>query len=128
MMLLRFAPEELKRQYVPRLATGEISGAVAMTEPQAGSDVGRVASVAREVDGAWRITGRKQYITNGIGEVCIVLARSEAGSKGLDGLSLFLVERQLERDGRPVDNYTVAREENKIGITASATAGPAFDG
>lgn len=122
LMLLRFAPEELKRQYVPKLAAGEISGSVAMTEPQAGSDVGRVATAAREVDGGWRITGRKQFITNGVGDICIVLARSEPDSTGLEGLSLFLVERQV--DG--ADNYVVERAENKICITASVTCGLAF--
>jgi alkylation response protein AidB-like acyl-CoA dehydrogenase len=127
MMLLRFAPEELKREWVPRLAAGEISGSVAMTEPQAGSDVGRVTTTAREVDGEWRITGRKQFITNGCGEICIVLARSEARSKGLEGMSLFLVERLRDDDGKRVDNYVVERAENKICITASATCGLAFE-
>jgi 3-(methylthio)propanoyl-CoA dehydrogenase len=127
MMLLRFAPDELKRQYVPKLAAGEISGSVAMTEPQAGSDVGRVSTFARQVEGEWRITGRKQFITNGSGDICIVLARSEAGSTGLDGLSLFLVEREREDDGNTVENYVVERAENKICITASVTCGLAFE-
>ena len=127
MMLLRFAPEELKQQYVPRLAAGEISGSVAMTEPQAGSDVGRVSTTAREVDGEWRITGRKQFITNGCGDICIVLARSEAGSTGLDGLSLFLVERERQENGRTGDNYVVERAEHKVCLTASPTCGLAFD-
>src|SRR5579872_3828973 len=127
MMLLRFAPEELKRTWVPRLAAGEISGSVAMTEPQAGSDVGRIATTARQVDGEWRITGRKQFITNGAGDLCIVLARSERGSSGLDGLSLFLVERTTQENGRTVDNYVVERAENKICITASSTCGLSFE-
>src|SRR5579884_2072677 len=107
LMLLRFAPEELKHAWVPRLASGEISGSVAMTEPQAGSDVGRVATTAHQVDGEWRVTGRKQFITNGCGEICILLARSEEGSSGLNGLSLFLVERQREENGETVDNFVV---------------------
>jgi alkylation response protein AidB-like acyl-CoA dehydrogenase len=127
MMLLRFASEDLKQQYVPKLAAGEISGSVAMTEPQAGSDVGRVATTARRVDGEWRINGRKQFITNGIGEISIVLARSESESTGLDGLSLFLVERERQENGHKVDNYVVERAENKICITASVTCGLAFD-
>jgi alkylation response protein AidB-like acyl-CoA dehydrogenase len=128
LMLLRFGSEALKRAYVPRLATGEISGSVAMTEPQAGSDVGRVSTTATEVDGEWRITGRKQFITNGTGDICIVLARSEPGSTGLDGLSLFLVERRREENGQVVDNLVVERAERKICITASITCGLAFDG
>lgn len=127
LMLLRFAPESLKRQYIPRLASGEISGAVAMTESQAGSDVGQVATTARKTDSGWHITGRKQFITNGLGDLCIVLARSEPRSTGLDGLSLFLVERMREENGRQVENYVVERAEDKICITASATCGLAFD-
>ena len=128
MMLLRFAPEPLKRRYVPRLAAGEISGSVAMTEPQAGSDVGRITTTAWEIDGGWRISGRKQFITNGSGDLCIVLARSEPGSAGLDGLSLFLVERRREGETGTVDNYVVERAERKVCITASATCGLVFDG
>ena len=127
MMLLRFAPEEIKRQFVPKLAGGEISGSVAMTEPQAGSDVGRLTTFARLVDGEWRITGRKQFITNGSGDICIVLARSEAGSTGLEGLSLFLVERQRHDNGHAVENYVVERAENKVCITASVTCGLSFE-
>lgn len=127
MMLLRFAAEELKQRYVPRLAAGEISGSVAMTEPQAGSDVGRVATTAHPAAGGWRITGRKQFITNGCGDICIVLARSEVNSSGLDGLSLFLVERRRQENGEMIDNYVVERAENKVCITASATCGLAFD-
>ena len=125
--LVRFGSEELKQRYVPRLASGAISGAVAMTEPQAGSDVGRVSTAARLVDGAWRVTGRKQFITNGSGDICIVLARSELGSRGLDGLSLFLVERERSEGGRSVANYVVERAENKVCITASTTCGLVFD-
>jgi alkylation response protein AidB-like acyl-CoA dehydrogenase len=124
MMLLRFACEDLKQRYVPRLAAGEISGSVAMTEPQAGSDVGMIATAARQAGDEWRIEGRKQFITNGLGDICIVLARSEEGSKGLDGLSLFLVERRMD----DVDNYVVERAEDKVCITASATCGLVFDG
>jgi alkylation response protein AidB-like acyl-CoA dehydrogenase len=127
LMLLRFAPEELKRAWIPRLAAGEISGSVAMTEPQAGSDVGRISTVARQVDGQWQVTGRKQFITNGTGDICIVLARSEEGSTGRDGLSLFLVERRRRENGATVDNFTVERAENKVCITASTTCGLAFD-
>lgn len=127
LMLVRFAPPELKERWIPRLAAGEISGSVAMTEPQAGSDVGRVATFARQVAGEWRITGRKQFITNGIGDICIVLARSEEGSTGLEGLSLFLVERVREENGATADNFTVERAESKVCITASPTCGLAFD-
>jgi 3-(methylthio)propanoyl-CoA dehydrogenase len=126
-MILRFGSEQQKLRWIPRLAEGEISGSVAMTEPQAGSDVGRVSTSAREVDGRWLLTGRKQFITNGIGEISLVLARSEPDSKGLNGLSMFLVERAREENGQTIENFVVERAENKVCITASPTCGQAFD-
>lgn len=128
MMLLRFGSDDLKRRFVPRLASGEISGAVAMTEPQAGSDVGRIRTTAIEDPaGSWRLNGRKQFITNGVGDVCIVLARSEAGSRGLEGLSLFLAERTGRESDSEIDNYIVERVENKVCLTASPTCALTFD-
>ncbi|MGH2447383.1 MAG: acyl-CoA dehydrogenase family protein [Chloroflexota bacterium] len=122
-MVQRFGREEQRRCLIPRLAVGEISGAVAMTEPEAGSDVGAISTQARLVQGEWRISGRKQFITNGGADFCIVLARSEENSVGLDGLSLFLVARLVG----DADNYVVERQEEKISITASATCSLAFN-
>lgn len=127
LMILRFGGDEVKQWYIPRLASGEISGAVAMTEPQAGSDVGRVATTATHDGGGWRLNGRKQFITNGCGDFCIVLARSTSDSRGLDGMSLFLTDRCVESDGAKVDNYVVERAENKVTIAGSATCGLSFD-
>jgi alkylation response protein AidB-like acyl-CoA dehydrogenase len=124
-MIARFGTKPQIDRWVPRLAAGEISGAVAMTEPDAGSDLGALstAAVVDAGEGAWRLNGRKQFITNGCGDVCIVLARSEAGSTGLEGLSLFVAPR-LE-GGR--ENYRVARPESKSVIRGSATCELSFD-
>lgn len=120
-MILRYGTAEQKQRYVPRLARGEVSGAVAMTEPQAGSDVGKVATEAVERDGVWTLSGRKQFITNGNSAFTIVLARAVAGSRGLDGLGLFIADRA---DG----NYTVERAEHKFTIRGSPTCALVFDG
>jgi alkylation response protein AidB-like acyl-CoA dehydrogenase len=122
-MILRFGTPDQVERWVKPLAAGEISGAVAMTEPDAGSDVGNVQSSAVPEDGHWRLSGRKQFITNGCGDVCVVLARSEPGSRGLEGLSLFVVPR---REGER-DNYRVARPEKKFVIRGSATCELSFD-
>ncbi|HUG52210.1 MAG TPA: acyl-CoA dehydrogenase family protein [Vicinamibacteria bacterium] len=122
--ILRFGTREQARRWVPRLASGEISGSVAMTEPDAGSDVGAVSTTAVPEGGHWRITGRKQFITNGSGDVSVVLARTEPGSRGLEGLSLLVAPR-LE-NGR--DNFRVARPENKNVIRGSATCELSFEG
>src|SRR6266545_451860 len=95
-MILRFGTDTQKRRWVPRLASGEMCGWVAMTEPEAGSDVGNVSTTAvRQADGTWRISGRKQFISSGNGEVGVLLARAVPGSKGLDGLALFIVPKCL---------------------------------
>ncbi len=124
LMILRFGTQEQVGRWVPPLAEGAISGSVAMTEPDAGSDVGNVQTAAIPEGDHWRLSGRKQFITNGCGDVCLVLARSEPGSSGLEGLSLFVAPR-LD-NGRI--NYTVAKPEKKFVIRGSATCELAFDG
>jgi alkylation response protein AidB-like acyl-CoA dehydrogenase len=120
-MIVRFGTDEQKRRWVPRVVRGEIKGAVAMTEPQAGSDVGNLQTVAREETGCWRLTGRKQFISAGNGEFVIVLARCVPGSTGLDGLGLFIVDRES-------DNYVVERAEHKFTIRGSSTCSLVFEG
>ncbi len=120
-MILRFGTDEQRRRYVPRLVRGELKGAVAMTEPQAGSDVGSVQTTAREEQGSWRLAGRKQFISAGNGDLVIVLARCVPGSSGLDGLGLFIAEREG-------DNYLVERAEHKFTIRGSTTCSLVFEG
>jgi alkylation response protein AidB-like acyl-CoA dehydrogenase len=122
--VLRFGTPDQHARWVRPLAGGQISGAVAMTEPDAGSDLGKISTSAVPADGHWRIHGRKQFITNGCGDMCIVLARTEPGSQGLAGLSLLIAPRV--ENGR--ENYTVARPEKKFIIRGSATCELAFDG
>ena len=124
LLILRFGTPEQVERWVKPLAEGAMSGAVAMTEPEAGSDVGAISTSAVLEGTHWRLQGRKQFVTNGCGDVCVVLARSEPGSKGLEGLSLFVVPRK--ENGR--DNYKVARPERKLVIRGSATCELAFDG
>jgi alkylation response protein AidB-like acyl-CoA dehydrogenase len=123
-MIARFGSDTQKRAWVPRLATGELAGWVAMTEPEAGSDVGNVSTTAtRQPDGTWQISGRKQFISSGNGQVGIVLARAVPGSRGLDGLGLFIVPRCVgERE-----NYSVERAEEKVCINGSPTCALSFD-
>ncbi len=122
-----FASEELKQQYLPRMSTGEFTGAMALTEPDAGSDLAAVQTkagieAARDpVTGMWKISGAKRFITNGCGDVILVLARSEDPSKkgGGRGLSFFLVEKS--------DRVKVRRIEHKLGIHGSPTCELYFD-
>ena len=73
-----FASNEIKDQYLSRFAEGQVTGAMVLTEPDAGSDLQAVSLRAwQDTDGQWRLTGVKRFITNGCGDVLLVLARSE---------------------------------------------------
>jgi 3-(methylthio)propanoyl-CoA dehydrogenase len=127
-MILRFGSDAQRQSWIPRLARGEIIGWVAMTEPEAGSDVGNISTTAAlQTDGTWRITGRKQFISSGNGEIGVLLARAVAGSKGLDGLALFVVPKCVP-DGEhgERENYAVERAEDKVCLTGSPTCALSF--
>jgi alkylation response protein AidB-like acyl-CoA dehydrogenase len=110
-----FATDEMRARILPRFAQGEVAGAMVLTEPDAGSDLGSVQTRATydEAAGVWRINGVKRFITNGNAEIMVVLARSEQGTSDARGLSFFLVERD--------DTVQIRRIENKIGLHASPT-------
>jgi alkylation response protein AidB-like acyl-CoA dehydrogenase len=127
-MILRFGSDAQKQQWIPRLASGEMIGWVAMTEPEAGSDVGNIStSATRQSDGTWRINGRKQFISSGNGQVGVLLARAIAGSKGLDGLGLFVVPRCVpDAEHGERQNFDLERAEDKVCITGSPTCALSF--
>jgi alkylation response protein AidB-like acyl-CoA dehydrogenase len=115
-----FASPEIKQEYLPRFSRGEVTGAMALTEPDAGSDLQSVGLRAwQDEDGVWRLTGVKRFITNGCGEVLLTLARSEPEVKDGRGLSLFLVER--------CPRVRVRHLEHKLGIHGSPTCELVYD-
>ena len=121
----RFGGDREKQMAIPKLATGEWSGAMALTEPDAGSDLGQMTTWAEpQPDGTWKITGTKRFISNGNSEVILVLAKNAKGAVGLDKLSLFMCLK--EEDGKR--NVHVTRIEHKLGLKASATCELKFDG
>jgi alkylation response protein AidB-like acyl-CoA dehydrogenase len=121
-LIYRYGTDEQKARYLPPLAKGQIMGAVAMTEPQAGSDVGRLTTTATDRgDGCWILQGRKQFISAGQGDLVIVLARCVAGSTGLDGLGMFVADREGT-------NYVIERAEHKFVIRGSPTCALLFEG
>jgi alkylation response protein AidB-like acyl-CoA dehydrogenase len=113
--IAEFGDEAMKARLLPRFARGEVAGAMVLTEPDAGSDLGSVQTRATydEAAGVWRINGVKRFITNGCADVMVVLARSEPESNDARGLSLFLVEKD--------DSVVIRRIENKMGLHASPT-------
>ncbi|MFP4629999.1 MAG: acyl-CoA dehydrogenase family protein [Desulfohalobiaceae bacterium] len=116
----KFGSEEQKQKYLPRFAAGQTSGAMALTEPDAGSDLQSIMLRATQGDdGRWYLNGVKRFITNGCADVSLVLARSESGSTGGRGLSLFLYQRE--------GGMKIRRIEDKLGIHGSPTCELQFD-
>ncbi|MHC4214871.1 MAG: acyl-CoA dehydrogenase family protein [Planctomycetota bacterium] len=115
-----YASEEIKEHYLHDFSAGKITGAMVLTEPDAGSDLQAVKLRAyQDDDGKWRLHGVKRFITNGCGEVLLVLARSEPDRSGGLGLSLFVCDR-----GPTVH---IRRLEEKLGIHGSPTCEIFFD-
>ena len=111
--IYKFGNEDQKKRYLPRFSSGEITGAMALTEPDAGSDLQSVSLRAEERNGKWYLNGVKRFITNGCGDVLLVLARSEPSTTGGRGLSLFIYERD--------ENLKIRRIEDKLGLHGSPT-------
>ena len=110
----KFSVEEQKAEFLPKFASGEATGAMALTEPDAGSDLQAVNLQAwQDEEGNWFLHGVKRFITNGNGDILLVLARSEAGTKDGRGLSMFVCYGD--------DTIKVRRIENKLGIHGSPT-------
>ncbi len=97
-----FASEEIKQEYLPDMADGKWTGAMVLTEPDAGSDLQAVKCRAyQDDDGNWFVHGVKRFITNGCGEVLLVLARTEPEITDGRGLSLLRRRARAEGQGPP---------------------------
>ncbi|OPX24393.1 MAG: hypothetical protein B1H04_02130 [Planctomycetales bacterium 4484_123] len=115
-----YASEEIKSQYLPDMAAGRATGAMVLTEPDAGSDLQAVKVRGyQDEQGNWYVQGVKRFITNGCGDVLLVLARTEPEIADGRGLSLLLVERG--------PRVKIRRLENKLGIHGSPTCEIFFD-
>ncbi|MCF8502001.1 MAG: acyl-CoA dehydrogenase, partial [Rhodospirillum sp.] len=125
------ASEDLKRAWLPRMATGEWTGAMALTEPQAGTDLGLLRTRAEADGDAYRITGAKMFITAADHDltdniVHLVLARLPDAPAGTRGISLFLVPKILPDGAR--NGWSVGALEEKMGLHASPTCLVNYDG
>jgi alkylation response protein AidB-like acyl-CoA dehydrogenase len=129
-LLLEYGTEEQNATYLEKLITGEWTGTMVLTEPQAGSDVGALSTRAiRQDDGSYRITGQKIYITWGEHDLTdniihLVLARTPDAPPGTKGISCFIVPKYLvSADGSVGErnDVTCVSIEHKLGIHASPT-------
>ncbi|HIV71823.1 MAG TPA: acyl-CoA dehydrogenase family protein [Candidatus Aquabacterium excrementipullorum] len=119
--IFHYGTEEQKKRWLPRLATGELVGAIAMTEPGTGSDLQGVRTLAAKEGDTYRINGSKTFITNGqLANLVIVVAKTDK-DKGAQGISLFVVET----DEAP--GFRRGRNLDKIGMDAQDTSELFFD-
>jgi len=133
-LLSTHGSDELKAIYLGKLISGEWSGTMNLTEPQAGSDLSRVRSKAVRDGDAYRISGQKVFITHGEHDmsdniVHMVLARTPDAPEGIKGISLFVAPKFLPTaDGVPGERNDLrcVSIEHKLGINASPTAVMAF--
>ena len=124
-----YASDELRRRFLPQLVSGEWTGTMNLTEPQAGSDLGLVRCQARPENGHYLINGQKIFITFGDHDMAgnilhLVLARLPDAPEGTRGLSMFLVPKRVpDTDGSPgeTNNVRPVSVEHKLGLHASPT-------
>jgi alkylation response protein AidB-like acyl-CoA dehydrogenase len=119
--ILRYGTQAQKKHYLPKFASGEMIGAIAMTEPAAGSDLQGVKSTAmKQADGSYILNGSKTFITNGWhADVVITVAKTNPAA-GAKGTSLVMVERGMK-------GFSVGKRLKKLGLRAQDTSELFFD-
>jgi acyl-CoA dehydrogenase len=118
--LMHLGSPRQQQYWLPRMASGDVLGAIAMTEPGAGSDLSAMRTSAHKVEDGWKINGAKVFITNGmLADLVIVCAKTDPAA-GARGVSLFLVDTTLP-------GFTRGKSIRKIGQHASDTAELFFD-
>ncbi|MEP4198609.1 MAG: acyl-CoA dehydrogenase family protein [Aliishimia sp.] len=119
--ILAFGTEEQKHRWLPHLISGEMVGALAMTEPSTGSDVQRIKTKAVRDGNAYRLSGQKTFISNGQHANLIIVAAKTDPSQGSKGVSLVV----LETDG--AEGFTRGQNLEKVGLHAADTSELFFD-
>jgi len=117
--LLRFGTDEQRARFVPPLARGELIGAFALTESEAGSDAGALRTSATPEDSGWRISGAKQFISTGENAgTFLFFARTDPDTPRARGISAFVLD---------ADHVRVTSREDKMGLNSSTTNSLAID-
>jgi len=119
--ILNYGTETQKQRWLPAMARGEIVGAIAMSEPGAGSDLQGVATTARQADGGYVVNGQKTWITNGqCADLIIVVAKTDPAA-GAKGVSLVVVEPAVAK------GFQRGKRLSKLGMHAQDTSELFFD-
>lgn len=119
-ILVGWGTDALKQRYLPGIASGDVIPCLAITEPNAGSDVSGITTRAIREGDTYRINGRKHFITNGsVGDIVLVCAKTDP-SAGSRGISILAVPADS-------DGFSVVRDEDLIGLRGSPTSELSFD-
>ena len=122
----KFGSDHERDMVIAKICEGTWSGNMALTEPDAGSDLANLTTYGEEQgDGTYKLYGTKRFISNGNGQVSLVLAKNKKGAKGLKNLNLYMCLRNHD-DGTA--NYKVEKVEEKVGLHGSATCELVYDG
>ena len=119
--LLAYGTEDQKQRWLPKMVSGELIGALAMTEPSTGSDVQRIKTKAVKTANAYRLSGQKTFITNGQHANLIIVAAKTDPTQGSKGISLVILETD------DATGFTRGRKLEKVGLHASDTSELFFD-
>lgn len=122
-MLLRFGNDEQKQRFLKPMARGEMLGAFALSEPEAGSDASSLSTQATRDGDDWILNGTKAWVTNGnVADVIIAMARTDepGNRKGARGIGAFIITPDLP-------GYNVGKKEDKMGLRSSPTVQLTFD-
>jgi alkylation response protein AidB-like acyl-CoA dehydrogenase len=118
--ILTFGTDEQRSRFVPPLARGEVIGAFALTETEAGSDAGSLRTAAIPEGGGWTITGTKQFISTArFAGTFLLFARTDRDTPGAKGVSAFVLD---------AEDIRITGEEEKLGLNSSVTNAIAIDG
>ncbi len=118
--IVHWASEELKKRYLPKLASGEFLGAYALSEPESGSDAASLTTTAVRDGNDFVLNGTKNFITTGLeADVVIAMVRTDPSHK-TRGITAMIVERGMK-------GYSVGKKENKLGLRASSTVQLVFE-
>jgi acyl-CoA dehydrogenase len=120
--LLNAGSQAQLERYMPGIISGDILTAIAISEVEAGSDVGAMRMKAIRVPGGWKLDGTKFWISNGVNaDIYFVAARTKPDGKGANGISMFIVEKNTP-------GFKIGRKLDKLGFRASDTAELIFEG
>ena len=118
--LLSFGSEDLKKKYLPQLASGDKIGAYALTEPGSGSDAASIQTTCREEGDHWVLNGQKTWITNSTAAEIFIVYATQDPSAGHKGICCFVVEKSYE-------GFSIGKHEETMGVRASGTCPLTFD-